>query len=226
MKTYNKKDFKPKKRDAWSVFKIMGEFVNGYEQLSAVGPCVSIFGSARTPANSPHYTLGVEVAKAIASKGYGIITGGGPGIMEAGNKGAQEGNAASIGLNIDLPFEQSSNPYIDYEHNLNFQYFFVRKVMFVKYAQAFVVLPGGVGTLDELFEALTLVQTHKIRKIPIILVESSFWKGLVDWMENTLLVQGMISKDNMDLFHVVDTKEEVLSIIDKFYSTEDLKPNF
>lgn len=226
MKTYNKKDFKPKKRDAWSVFKIMGEFVNGYEQLSAVGPCVSIFGSARTPANSPHYTLGVEVAKAIASKGYGIITGGGPGIMEAGNKGAQEGNAASIGLNIDLPFEQSSNPYIDYEHNLNFQYFFVRKVMFVKYAQAFVVLPGGVGTLDELFEALTLVQTHKIRKIPIILVESSFWKGLVDWMENTLLAQGMISKDNIDLFHVVDTKEEVLSIIDKFYSTEDLKPNF
>ena len=226
MKTYNKKDFKPKKRDAWSVFKIMGEFVNGYEQLSAVGPCVSIFGSARTPANSPHYTLGVEVAKAIANKGYGIITGGGPGIMEAGNKGAQEGNAASIGLNIDLPFEQSSNPYIDYEHNLNFQYFFVRKVMFVKYAQAFVVLPGGVGTLDELFEALTLVQTHKIRKIPIILVESSFWKGLVDWMENTLLAQGMISKDNMDLFHVVDTKEEVLSIIDKFYSTEDLKPNF
>ena len=226
MKTYNKKDFKPKKRDAWSVFKIMGEFVNGYEQLSAVGPCVSIFGSARTPANSPHYALGVEVAKAIASKGYGIITGGGPGIMEAGNKGAQEGNAASIGLNIDLPFEQSSNPYIDYEHNLNFQYFFVRKVMFVKYAQAFVVLPGGVGTLDELFEALTLVQTHKIRKIPIILVESSFWKGLVDWMENTLLAQGMISKDNMDLFHVVDTKEEVLSIIDKFYSTEDLKPNF
>jgi len=226
MKTYNKKDFKPKKRDAWSVFKIMGEFVNGYEQLSAVGPCVSIFGSARTPANSPHYTLGVEVAKAIASKGYGIITGGGPGIMEAGNKGAQEGNAASIGLNIDLPFEQSSNPYIDYEHNLNFQYFFVRKVMFVKYAQAFVVLPGGVGTLDELFEALTLVQTHKIRKIPIILVESSFWKGLVDWMENTLLAQGMISKDNMDLFHVVDTKEEVLSIIDKFYSTEALKPNF
>ena len=226
MKTYNKKDFKPKKRDAWSVFKIMGEFVNGYEQLSAVGPCVSIFGSARTPANSPHYTLGVEGAKAIASKGYGIITGGGPGIMEAGNKGAHEGNAASIGLNIDLPFEQSSNPYIDYEHNLNFQYFFVRKVMFVKYAQAFVVLPGGVGTLDELFEALTLVQTHKIRKIPIILLESSFWKGLVDWMENTLLVQGMISKDNMDLFHVVDTKEEVLSIIDKFYSTEDLKPNF
>lgn len=226
MKTYNKKDFKPKKRDAWSVFKIMGEFVNGYEQLSAVGPCVSIFGSARTPANSPHYALGVEVAKAIASKGYGIITGGGPGIMEAGNKGAQEGNAASIGLNIDLPFEQSSNPYIDYEHNLNFQYFFVRKVMFVKYAQAFVVLPGGVGTLDELFEALTLVQTHKIRKIPIILVKSSFWKGLVDWMENTLLAQGMISKDNMDLFHVVDTKEEVLSIIDKFYSTEALKPNF
>lgn len=226
MKTYNKKDFKPKKRDAWSVFKIMGEFVNGYEQLSAVGPCVSIFGSARTPADSPYYLQGVEVAKAIAQKGYGIITGGGPGIMEAGNKGAQEGNAASIGLNIDLPFEQTSNPYIDQEHNLNFQYFFVRKVMFVKYAQAFVVLPGGVGTLDELFEALTLVQTLKIRKIPIILVKTSFWEGLIEWMKNTLLAQGMISEDNMGLFHVVDTKEEVLSILDEFYSTEALKPNF
>ena len=226
MKTYNKKDFKPKKRDAWSVFKIMGEFVNGYEQLSAVGPCVSIFGSARTPADSPYYLQGVEVAKAIAQKGYGIITGGGPGIMEAGNKGAQEGNAASIGLNIDLPFEQTSNPYIDQEHNLNFQYFFVRKVMFVKYAQAFVVLPGGVGTLDDLFEALTLVQTLKIRKIPIILVKTSFWEGLIEWMKNTLLAQGMISEDNMGLFHVVDTKEEVLSILDEFYSTEALKPNF
>lgn len=226
MKTYNKKDFKPKKKDAWSVFKIMGEFVNGYEQLSAVGPCVSIFGSARTKPDNPYYTHGVEVAKAIASKGYGIITGGGPGIMEAGNKGAQEGKAASIGLNIDLPFEQTSNPYIDPEHNLNFQYFFVRKVMFVKYAQAFVVLPGGVGTLDELFEAFTLVQTLKIRKIPIILVESSFWKGLVDWIKNTLVTEGMISPEDLNLFHLVDTKEEVIAILDDFYRTETLKPNF
>jgi len=226
MKTYNKKDFKPKKKDAWSVFKIMGEFVSGYEQLSAVGPCVSIFGSARTKPDNPYYTLGVNVAKAIASKGYGIITGGGPGIMEAGNKGAQEGKAASIGLNIDLPFEQTSNPYIDPEHNLNFQYFFVRKVMFVKYAQAFVVLPGGVGTLDELFEAFTLVQTLKIRKIPIILVESSFWKGLVDWIKNTLVTEGMISSEDLNLFHLVDTKEEVIAILDDFYRTETLKPNF
>lgn len=226
MKNYNKKDFKPKKNDAWSIFKIMGEFVNGYEQMSAVGPCVSIFGSARTKAGTPHYALGVDVAKAIAEKGYGIITGGGPGIMEAGNKGAQAGKGNSIGLNIDLPFEQSSNPYIDTEHNLNFQYFFVRKVMFVKYSQAFIVLPGGVGTLDELFEALTLVQTHKIKTIPIILVESSFWKGLVDWMKNTLVAQGMISEEDMSRFHVVDTKEEVLSILGDFYRDKTLEPNF
>lgn len=226
MKNYNKKDFKPKKNDAWSIFKIMGEFVNGYEQMSAVGPCVSIFGSARTKAGTPHYALGVDVAKAIAEKGYGIITGGGPGIMEAGNKGAQAGKGNSIGLNIDLPFEQSSNPYIDTEHNLNFQYFFVRKVMFVKYSQAFIVLPGGVGTLDELFEALTLVQTHKIKTIPIILVESSFWNGLVDWMKNTLVAQGMISEEDMSRFHVVDTKEEVLSILGDFYRDKTLEPNF
>lgn len=226
MKNYNKKDFKPKKNDAWSIFKIMGEFVNGYEQMSAVGPCVSIFGSARTKAGTPHYALGVDVAKAIAEKGYGIITGGGPGIMEAGNKGAQAGKGNSIGLNIDLPFEQSSNPYIDTEHNLNFQYFFVRKVMFVKYSQAFIVLPGGVGTLDELFEALTLVQTHKIKTIPIILVESSFWNGLVDWMKNTLVAQGMISEQDMSRFHVVDTKEEVLSILGDFYRDKTLEPNF
>ena len=226
MKNYNKKDFKPKKNDAWSILKSWVNLVNGYEQMSAVGPCVSIFGSARTKAGTPHYALGVDVAKAIAEKGYGIITGGGPGIMEAGNKGAQAGKGNSIGLNIDLPFEQSSNPYIDTEHNLNFQYFFVRKVMFVKYSQAFIVLPGGVGTLDELFEALTLVQTHKIKTIPIILVESSFWNGLVDWMKNTLVAQGMISEEDMSRFHVVDTKEEVLSILGDFYRDKTLEPNF
>ncbi|MCH1517403.1 MAG: TIGR00730 family Rossman fold protein [Flavobacteriaceae bacterium] len=226
MKTYNKKDFKPKKKDAWSIFKIMGEFVNGYEKLSAVGPCVSIFGSARTGPDNPHYQSGVEVAQAIAKKGYGIITGGGPGIMEAGNKGAQMAKGKSVGLNINLPFEQSSNPYIDPENNLNFEYFFVRKVMFVKFAQAFVVLPGGVGTLDELFEALTLVQTNKIKKIPIILVQTSFWSGLVDWMKNTLVTEGMIHSDDLNLIHLVDSKEEVISILDEFYSVEKLKPNF
>ena len=226
MKTYNKKDFKPKKKDAWSIFKIMGEFVKGYEKLSAVGPCVSIFGSARTEPDNPHYQLGVDVAQAIAKKGYGIITGGGPGIMEAGNKGAQMAKGKSVGLNINLPFEQSSNPYIDPENNLNFEYFFVRKVMFVKFAQAFVVLPGGVGTLDELFEALTLVQTNKIKKIPIILVQTSFWSGLVDWMKNTLVTEGMIHSDDLNLIHLVDSKEEVISILDEFYSVEKLKPNF
>ena len=226
MKTYNKKDFKPKKKDAWSIFKIMGEFVNGYEKLSAVGPCVSIFGSARTKPDNPHYQLGVDVARAIAEKGYGIITGGGPGIMEAGNKGAQLANGVSVGLNIHLPFEQSSNPYIDPEHNLNFEYFFVRKVMFVKFAQAFVVLPGGVGTLDELFEALTLVQTNKIKKIPIILVQTTFWSGLVDWIKNTLVAEGMIHADDLNLIHLVDSKEDVLTLLDEFYSVEKLKPNF
>lgn len=226
MKTYNKKDFKPKKKDAWSIFKIMGEFVNGYEKLSAVGPCVSIFGSARTKPDNPHYQLGEDVARAIAEKGYGIITGGGPGIMEAGNKGAQLANGISVGLNIHLPFEQSSNPYIDPEHNLNFEYFFVRKVMFVKFAQAFVVLPGGVGTLDELFEALTLVQTNKIKKIPIILVQTTFWSGLIDWMKNTLVAEGMIHADDLNLIHLVDSKEEVLTLLDEFYSVEKLKPNF
>ena len=226
MKTYNKKDFKPKKKDAWSIFKIMGEFVNGYEKLSAIGPCVSIFGSARTKPDNPHYQLGVDVAQANAKKGYGIITGGGPGIMEAGNKGAQMAKGKSVGLNINLPFEQSSNPYIDPENNLNFEYFFVRKVMFVKFAQAFVVLPGGVGTLDELFEALTLVQTNKIKKIPIILVQTSFWSGLVDWMKNTLVTEGMIHSDDLNLIHLVDSKEEVISILDEFYSVDKLKTNF
>ena len=226
MKTYNKKDFKPKTNDAWSIFKIMGEFVNGYEKLSVVGPCVSIFGSARIKQDDPYYKKGVDLAHAIAQKGYGIITGGGPGIMEAGNKGAQLAKGVSVGLNIDLPLEQSSNPFIDPEHNLNFEYFFVRKVMFVKFAQAFIVLPGGVGTLDELFEALTLVQTNKIKSIPIILLQTSFWSGLLDWMKNTLVNEGMIHSDDLNLIHLVDTKEEVLTLLDEFYSGQKLKPNF
>lgn len=217
MKKQHTSETTPKHKDAWSVFKIMGELVNGYEQLDAVGPCVAIFGSARTTVTSPYYTLGVEIAQAIAEKGYGIITGGGPGIMEAGNKGAQLGKGTSVGLNIDLPFEQTSNAYIDKQHNLNFEYFFVRKVMFVKFSKAFVVLPGGVGTLDELFEAITLVQTEKIKKIPIILVQKSYWKGLVDWLKDTLLAQGMINEDNLSLIQLVDTKEEVMDCLNEFY---------
>ena len=221
MKTTSNNNDTPKKKDAWSVFKIMGELVNGYEQLDAVGPCVSIFGSARTKPDSPYYTLGVEIAQSIADKGFGIITGGGPGIMEAGNKGAQLAQGVSVGLNIDLPFEQNSNAYIDKEHNLNFEYFFVRKVMFVKFSKAFIVLPGGVGTLDELFEAITLVQTEKIKKIPIILVKTDFWKGLIDWLKNTLLAQGMINEENLSLIQLVDTKEEVLELLGEFYHNEE-----
>ncbi len=221
MKTTSNNNDTPKKKDAWSVFKIMGELVNGYEQLDAVGPCVSIFGSARTKPDSPYYTLGVEIAQSIADKDFGIITGGGPGIMEAGNKGAQLAQGVSVGLNIDLPFEQNSNAYIDKEHNLNFEYFFVRKVMFVKFSKAFIVLPGGVGTLDELFEAITLVQTEKIKKIPIILVKTDFWKGLIDWLKNTLLAQGMINEENLSLIQLVDTKEEVLELLGEFYHNEE-----
>lgn len=216
----------PKKKDAWSIFKIMGEFVTGYEQLETIGPCVSIFGSARTPTTHPYYELGVNTAKAIAETGYGIITGGGPGIMEAGNKGAQMANGKSVGLNIKLPMEQSANPYVDKDHTINFEYFFVRKVMFVKFAQAFVVLPGGVGTLDELFEALTLVQTNKIKNIPIILVDRSFWGGLFDWFKNTLVDQKMIDAADLKLIHLVDTPEEVIHLIDQFYTHENHQPNF
>ena len=221
MKTTANSNDTPKRKDAWSVFKIMGELVNGYEQLDAVGPCVSIFGSARTKPDSPYYTLGVEIAQSIAERGFGIITGGGPGIMEAGNKGAQLAQGISVGLNIDLPFEQNSNAYIDKEHNLNFEYFFVRKVMFVKFSKAFIVLPGGVGTLDELFEAITLVQTYKIKKIPIILVKTDFWKGLIDWLKNTLLAQGMINEENLNLIQLVDTKEQVLELLGEYYNNEE-----
>ena len=216
----------PQKKDAWSIFKIMGEFVTGYEQLETIGPCVSIFGSARTPTTHPYYELGVNTAKAIAEKGYGIITGGGPGIMEAGNKGAQMAHGKSVGLNIKLPMEQSANPYVDKDHTINFEYFFVRKVMFVKFAQAFVVLPGGVGTLDELFEALTLVQTNKIKNIPIILVNQSFWGGLFDWLKNTLVDQKMIDAADLKLIHLVDTPAEVIHVIDRFYTHESHQPNF
>lgn len=215
-----------KTNDSWALFKIMGEFVNGYEKMSMIGPCVSIFGSARTKPTDPYYTLATEVAKRIASEGYGVITGGGPGIMEAGNLGAHLEKGTSVGLNIDLPFEQHDNPYIDPDKNLQFDYFFVRKVMFVKYSQGFVVMPGGFGTLDELFEAITLIQTHKIEKFPIILVGSSFWKGLIDWIKNTLLFHGNISEKDLDLLQMADTPEEVVNQINTFYKGKSLSPNF
>ncbi|MUP46888.1 TIGR00730 family Rossman fold protein [Gramella sp. BOM4] len=216
-----------KTNDSWAIFKIMGEFVNGYEKLSQIGPCVSIFGSARTKPDMKYYKLAEKVAKKIVDHGYGVITGGGPGIMEAGNKGAHLAGGTSVGLNIELPFEQHDNPYIDSDKSLDFDYFFVRKVMFVKYSQGFVVMPGGFGTLDELFEAITLIQTNKIDKFPIILVGSEFWSGLVDWIKKTLLDSFQnISEADIDLVQVVDTEDEVIEILDKFYEEYNLSPNF
>ena len=216
-----------KSNDSWAIFKIMGEFVTGYEKLSRIGPCVSIFGSARTKPDNPYYKLTEEVAQKIVEHGYGVITGGGPGVMEAGNKGAHLAGGTSVGLNIHLPFEQHDNPYIDSDKNINFDYFFVRKVMFVKYSQGFVVMPGGFGTLDELFEAITLIQTHKIDKFPIILVGTEFWKGLVDWIKTTLLDSFQnISAGDIDLVQVVDTADEVIEILDNFYDEYNLSPNF
>ncbi|WP_411768744.1 TIGR00730 family Rossman fold protein [Winogradskyella sp. A3E31] len=216
-----------KTNDSWAIFKIMGEFVNGYEKLSKIGPCVSIFGSARTKPDHKYYKLTEEVASKIVEHGYGVITGGGPGIMEAGNKGAHIAGGTSVGLNIDLPFEQHDNPYIDNDKSLDFDYFFVRKVMFVKYSQGFVVMPGGFGTLDELFEAITLIQTHKIESFPIILVGSEFWSGLMDWVKTTLLnANNNISASDLDLIHVVDTAVEVIDILDNFYNEYNLSPNF
>ncbi len=215
-----------KTNDSWAIFKIMGEFVNGFEKMSVIGPCVSIFGSARVREGHPYYDLAVKISKKIAEAGYGVITGGGPGIMEAGNKGANLAGGTSVGLNIDLPFEQHDNPYIDDDKSLDFDYFFVRKVMFVKYSQGFVVMPGGFGTLDEFFEALTLIQTHKIHTFPIILVGTEFWKGLIDWIKNTLVNEGNIGPKDMDLIKLVDTEDEVVEIIDAFYKGRTLSPNF
>lgn len=216
-----------KSNDSWAIFKIMGEFVNGYEKLSQIGPCVSVFGSARTKPGHKYYELTEEIAKKIVEAGYGVITGGGPGIMEAGNKGAHLGGGTSVGLNIDLPFEQHDNPYIDSDKSLDFDYFFVRKVMFVKYSQGFVVMPGGFGTLDELFEAITLIQTKKIELFPIILVGKDFWGGLFEWIKKTLLEEnGNISPKDLDLIHIVDTSDEVIYILDSFYKEFDLSPNF
>ena len=216
-----------KSDNSWALFKIMAEFVEGYEALSRIGPCVSVFGSARTNSlSADEIKTAEDIAEKLTSKGLGIITGGGPGIMEAANKGAQRGGGPSVGLNIDLPFEQNDNPFIDSDKNLNFDYFFARKVMFIKYSQAFVVMPGGFGTLDELFEAVTLVQTGKIDRFPIILVGTEFWAGLKDWVEETLKKTGKISPEDTDLLHLVDTADEVVEIIEDFYTEKGYTTNF
>ena len=221
------KNWIEKSHDSWSVFKIMGELVEGYEKLSQLGPCVSIFGSARTQPNDMYYKKTIEISESIVKLGLGVITGGGPGIMEAANKGAQMAGGVSIGLNIDLPFEQKYNDYIDSDKLIDFDYFFVRKVMFVRYAQAFVVMPGGFGTLDELFEALTLIQTKKIMKFPVILYGAKFWSGCLDWIKKTLLKKNNnISKEDMLLFQLVDSTDEIIDILKKFYSDKKYSPNF
>ena len=220
-------DWIEKSHDSWSVFKIMGELVEGYEKLSQLGPCVSIFGSARTKPDDKYYKKTIEISEDIVKLGLGIITGGGPGIMEAANKGAQKAGGVSVGLNIDLPYEQTHNEFIDSDKVIDFDYFFVRKVMFVRYAQAFVVMPGGFGTLDELFEAITLIQTNKIERFPVILYGSDFWSGCIDWINNTVCQKfNNVSTNEMFLFELVDSKEEIIDILKKFYDKKKFAPNF
>jgi uncharacterized protein (TIGR00730 family) len=216
-----------KTNDSWAIFKIMSEFVEGYERMSKIGPCISVFGSARTKPENNYYKLAIEVSEKLAKAGYGVITGGGPGVMEAANKGAQDGGGKSVGLNIDLPFEQNHNPYIDQEHNLEFDYFFVRKVIFVKYSQGFVVLPGGFGTMDEMFEALTLIQTKKINKRPVVLIGKEYWSGLFDWIEKVMLgMENNIAEKDLNLYKIVDTADEAVKYIEDFYKDHELSPNF
>ncbi|MGC9374681.1 MAG: TIGR00730 family Rossman fold protein [Bacteroidales bacterium] len=212
--------------DSWSIFKVMAEFVEGYSKLSRIGPCVSIFGSARTKPDNKYFKIAEDIAFKLTKCGYGVITGGGPGIMEAGNMGAKKGNGKSVGLNIDLPFEQSANLFIDPDKLISFEHFFVRKVMFVKYAQGFIVLPGGFGTLDELFEAITLIQTEKIGRFPIILVGSEYWNGLLDWIKNVILKEKNINEKDLDLIQIVDTSDEAVDKINEFYAQYLLSPNF
>ncbi|GJM27389.1 MAG: cytokinin riboside 5'-monophosphate phosphoribohydrolase [Cyclobacteriaceae bacterium] len=216
-----------KSSDSWVIFKVMAELVDGFEKLAKIGPCVSIFGSARTMPEATYYQMAEEIAAKLVRHGYGVITGGGPGIMEAGNKGAKSESGKSVGLNIDLRFEQGGNIYIDPDKMIDFDYFFVRKVMFVKYSQGFIVMPGGFGTLDELFEAITLIQTKKIGQFPIVLVGSEYWQGLLDWIKQTLLGKyNTINSEDMELVSLVDTPTEAVKIIDEFYSKYLLTPNF
>ncbi|MFN4811826.1 MAG: TIGR00730 family Rossman fold protein [Bacteroidia bacterium] len=227
-KAFQPKDWSEiKVKDSWQIFKIMAEFVDAFEKLAKIGPCVSIFGSARTKPDNQYYQLAEDIAFKLTQKGYGVITGGGPGIMEAANKGANKGGGMSVGLNIELPFEQYSNPYIDVDKLITFDYFFVRKVMFMKYAQGFIVLPGGFGTLDELFEALTLIQTKKVAAFPVILVGKEYWGGLIEWIKSSVLMKEKnINEIDLELLSLVDTAEEAVNNIEKFYSKYLHKPNF
>jgi uncharacterized protein (TIGR00730 family) len=213
--------------NTWEIFKVIAELVEGFEKMAKIGPCVTIFGSARTKPDNKYYKMAEEIAEKLVESGYGVITGGGPGIMEAGNKGAANMGGASVGLNIELPFEQNGNPYIDRDKMINFDYFFTRKVMFVKYSQGFIVMPGGMGTMDELFEAITLIQTGKIGRFPIVLVGVSYWSGLMDWIKNTMLeAENNINPEDLKLIKIVDTTEEAIKIINDFYGKYMLKPNF
>ena len=226
-KAFTDKDWQEiRTNDTWAIFKIMAEFVEGYEKLSKIGPCVSIFGSARTMPGTQYYDLAEDISYKITREGYGVITGGGPGIMEAANKGAQRAKGKSVGINIKLPFEQSANEFVDPDKIITFDYFFVRKTMFIKYSQGFVVLPGGFGTLDELFEALTLIQTGKIGRFPIILAGKDNWQGLYDWIVNTMLTNGNISPEDLDLFKIAENGDEAVKYINEFYTKYLLKPNF
>ncbi len=227
-KVFEAKDWNDiKASDSWQIFKIMSEFVEGFEKMSRIGPCVSVFGSARTKLNNKYYKLAEEISFKLTREGYGVITGGGPGIMEAANKGAKAGGGKSVGLNITLPFEQNSNSFIDNDKNINFDYFFVRKTIFLKYSQGFIAMPGGFGTLDELFEAITLIQTNKVAHFPIVLVGKKYWEGLMKWVKDMMLEEEHnISEVDLNLFKIVDTSDEAIAIITEFYSKYMLKPNF
>lgn len=220
---------KDRGQNSWTMFKVMAEFVDGFERLNHIGPCISIFGSARTKPGTHFYQLAVDIGKRLAEEGFGIITGGGPGIMQAGNQGAKEGGGDSVGLNISLPFEQHNNPYIDSDKSLDHRYFFVRKVMFVKYAQGFIIMPGGFGTMDEMFEVLTLIQTRKISRVPIVLVGVKYWQGLVDWIRSSMLeMESNINAEDLSLIPIMDDADEVVKYITDFYAgdKEDrLTPN-
>ena len=214
-----------KTNDSWAIFKIMAEFVQGYEKMSAIDPCISVFGSARTKKDNPYYSQAVETSKLLVEAGYGVITGGGPGIMEAGNNGADNADGISVGLNIVLPFEQSCNEWVN--HPVDFDYFFVRKVMFVKYSQGFIAFPGGFGTLDELFEAITLMQTKKIERRPVVLFGTKYWTGMVDWVKNVMLgEEGNISAEDMSFLQMTDDPKEAVKFITDFYKDHKLRPNF
>ncbi len=215
-----------KTEDSWHILKVVSELVEGFDKMAKIGPCVSIFGSARSKPEDADYQLAEEIAFKVSQLGFGVISGGGPGIMEAANKGAQRAKGKSVGLTIKLPFEQGSNPYVDPDKDLLFNFFFVRKLMFIKYAQGFIVLPGGFGTCDELFEALTLIQTGKIGKFPIVLVDKEFWGGMIDWVKKTMLKEHEnISPEDLDLFVLTDTADEAVEAIDKYYKKHNISPN-